>query len=194
MLGTFDDDVLQDFSEKCFDGALPAGIHFQVVGNGALLVDLAVCLREHGPGGVAVLRAAGLQLLERLQSCDQSGELVLARTHRLCAPLVLDACAGEFRLAGRTRDSGAIECLVRATQSVGCGRPIGFEPIELDAHILDFDLQLGQRLEDAIALRRGALERVTQGRRAVDRREHFAARGFDVSLEPLYLAMANFVR
>ena len=44
--------------------------------------------------------AGGVELLERREPRGQAGELVLARAHLIGAPFVLNARAGQLRLAG----------------------------------------------------------------------------------------------
>ena len=142
MVLALDDDVLEQVAEVGLDGTLAAGVHLEVVGDGALLAHLAVGLRKDRSGGVAELGTARFQFLERLQAGAEAGEIVLTRPHRPGAPLVLDAGTGQFRLAGRTRRPGGVERIVCAAQPVVRRRAIAFEPIELDAHVLGFDLQL----------------------------------------------------
>jgi len=96
VLRTFDHHVLQQIAETRLDRALVAGFDFEVIGDGALLVDLAVGLRQHRTRRVAVTGAGRLELLERFQPCFDARELVLARTDRSRAPLVLDARARQF--------------------------------------------------------------------------------------------------
>src|SRR5262249_57227851 len=100
----FDDDVLEEIAEAGLDGALVACLDLEVVGDGALLIHRAVGLHEYGSRGIAIPGARGVELFERLQTRLEPRELVLARAHRSRAPLVLDARAGELRLARRARD------------------------------------------------------------------------------------------
>ena len=53
VLRELDDDVLEQIAEAGFDGALVAGVDLEIVGDGALLIDLAVGLREDGSGRIA---------------------------------------------------------------------------------------------------------------------------------------------
>jgi len=96
VLGPFDHDVLKEITETRLHGALVAGVDLDVVGNRATLIDLAVCLHEHGARGIAVAGAGRVQLFERFQPCLETGELVLARTYGAGAPFVLDTRTCQF--------------------------------------------------------------------------------------------------
>src|SRR5713226_6510630 len=103
VLRTLDHDVLEQIAEACLDGTLVSGLDLEIVGNGALLVDLAVRLHEHRACRVAVAGARRVELFEGLEARVEAGELVLAGADGAGAPFVLDARAGELRFAGRPR-------------------------------------------------------------------------------------------
>ena len=62
------------------------------------------------------------------------------------------------------------------------------------ANVVDLDVELRERLGDAVARRGRVLERVAQRRGGIDRGKHFAARRLDVGLEPFDFAVRRFVR
>ncbi len=102
VLGALDHDVLQQVAEAGFNRALrAAGFDLEIIGDRALLVDLAVGLDQNRARRVAVSGTGGVELLERLQAGFDAGEFVLARTDRTGPPLVLDARAGELGFPGR---------------------------------------------------------------------------------------------
>src|SRR6266850_8570732 len=68
VLRPLDDDVLQKIGEARLDRPFVARFDFQVIGDGALLVHLAVRLYEDGSRRVAVPGARGVELLERFQA------------------------------------------------------------------------------------------------------------------------------
>ena len=54
VLRPFDDDVLEQIAEVRLDRAFVSGLDLEIVGNGALLIDLAVRLRENRARRVSV--------------------------------------------------------------------------------------------------------------------------------------------
>jgi len=84
---------------------------------------------------------------------------------------------------------------IRVDSIASCARrrPFGRRPLGFHPHIVGFDVELGERFGHAIARRRCVLQRVTQRRRRIDRRKHFAARGFDVGFETLDFAVRRLV-
>src|SRR5258708_35036344 len=78
MLRSFDHDMLQKIAEARLDRPLIARVRFEIVSDGAPLIDLAVCLHEHGTRGIAVAGACRVQLFERRQTCLEAGEILLA--------------------------------------------------------------------------------------------------------------------
>ncbi len=186
--------MLEQIAEACFDGTLVAGAHFEIIGDRALLTDFAIGLCEHGARRVVVLGACGFELLQRLQPRFEASQLLLACPDRTRPPVVLDSRAGQLRFAGRARNARLLQRRLRAAQLAGGGAAIGVGAIALHLDVVRFHLQLRQRLGHALARRRGMLERVAQRRRRIDRREHLAARRFDVGLEPLDLAKRGIRR
>src|SRR5262245_2129541 len=81
-----DDDVLEQIAETGFDRAFIASIDFEVIGDGALLANVAVGLNQHHPRRVAELASSRDELFERGQPRFQCREILLAvpdATHRL---------------------------------------------------------------------------------------------------------------
>src|SRR5439155_6945424 len=194
MLRPLHDHVLEEIAEARLDGALVARLDLEVVRNRPLLIHGAVGLDEDGARGVAVAGARRVELLERGEARLDTGELVLARAHRARAPLVLDPRAGALRFAPRARDLRRLDRLVRAPQEVGSGGAVGGSAIRLDPDVVQLDVELRERLASAIARGGSVLERVAQRGRRIHDREDFAARGCDVGLEPLDLAVRRVVR
>ena len=193
MLRPFDDHVLEQIAEAGFHRALVPVLNLEVVGDRALLIDLAVGLDEHGPRGVAVARARGVELLERREAGLETGELVLAGADRSRSPFVLDARARQLGLARRARDPRRFDRVVRPSKAVAGRRAFRADPFGLDPDVARFDVELRQRFADAIARGRRVLERVPQRRRRVERREHLSAGRFDVGFQPFELAMRVLV-
>ena len=194
MLGPLDDHVLQQVAEARLDGTLVAGVDVEIVGDRAHLADLAVGLREHRPRRVAEAGARRLELFERLQARLEPGELVLARAHRPRAPLVLDARAGQLGLPGRARQARRFDRRLRGRQRLGGGRPIQRDALRLDAHVVHLDVQLRQRLADAVARRRGVLHGMTQRRRRIDRGKTSLRAASTSASSPFDLAVRRLVR
>ena len=170
MLRPLDDDVLEQIAEAGLDGALVAGLDLEVVGDRALLVDLAVGLHEHGARRVAVAGARRVELLERLADAPR-GRRARARATRTDAraPLVLDARARQLRLARRPRDARRLD----RRRARGAGRRPPRRGRRRRARTrsgtsLGLDVELRQRLGHAVARRRRVLERVAQRRRRID--------------------------
>src|SRR6185295_8658337 len=112
VLRAFHDNVLEHIAEIRFDRALVARFDFEVVGDRTALVDLAVGLRQDGARRVTVSGARGLELLERFQPRLEAGQLVLARSDRTRAPLVLDARARQLRLTARPANARRFDGVV----------------------------------------------------------------------------------
>ena len=117
---------------------------------------------------------------------------MLARADGTGAPLVLDARAGELGLAGRPREARGLDGFVGAAKTRGRRRAIGFDTRRFDPDVVGLDVELRERFGDPVACGRGVLQRVTQRRRRVDGRKHFAAGRFDVGFESFDLAMRHF--
>ena len=167
LLGLFDDDVLQQIAEAGFDGALVAGVHLEVVGHRALLADAAVGLREHRARGVAVLGAGRLELLRATcrRASRPASSCSCVRTARARHSCSMRALASSDSRAD-ARDARRVERFLRAAQPLGGRRRVGGDALGLDPHVVGLDLQLGQRLDDALALCAGVLQRVAQRGRA----------------------------
>ena len=138
----FDDDVLEQVRAAGVHGALVARFDLEVVGDGALLIHLAVGVGEDGAGRVAETGAGGVQLFEGGQPGRHPRKLVLARTHLAGAPLVFDAGAGQFGLAGLARNARGVERVLRALERVERRRPLAFHAIGLGADVVELDIQL----------------------------------------------------
>src|SRR3954471_17975682 len=194
MLRTFDDDVLEEIAQARFDGALVPWFDVEVIGNRALLIDLAVRLDEDRARVVAVPGTGGVELLERFQPRLETGQLVLAGTDRTGSPLVFDARARELRLARGARDPGRLDPVVRAAQRLGGSRAIGGSALGLDPDVVALDVQLAKRFTDTLTGGGRVFHGVAKRRRRVDDGEHLAACRLDVGLEPLDFAVARLVR
>src|SRR4051812_23360832 len=177
-------DMLEEIAEAGLDRPLVTSLYFEVIGDRTLLIDLAVGLDEHRPGGIAVSGARGIELLERGEPGGEAGELVLAGANRPRAPFMLDPRAGQLGIPCRARDASRLDRFVRTAETVRGRRAIRGDPFGFDPDVGRLDLELGERLTDAIARRRSVLERMAQGSSRVQGREHFTARRFDVGLQP----------
>ena len=186
--------MLEQIAKTGFDRSLVSGLDVEVVGDGALLIHRPVGLHEHGARGVAIGGAGRVELFERLQARVQAGQFVLPGADGPRAPLVLNPGAGQFGLAGRARDTGRLDGLVRPAQPLGSGGAIGRHALGLNAAVPGFHVQLRQRLADAVACRRRMFHRVPQRGGRVEGREHFAAGRLDVGIEAFDLAMRGLVR
>src|SRR5438094_903423 len=92
VLRTLDDDVLQEIAETRLDRPLVSRFHLEVIGDGAVLVDGAVRLRQDGPRSIAESGARRLELLERFQPRLEAGELVLGPSDPARRRLVRPRC------------------------------------------------------------------------------------------------------
>jgi hypothetical protein len=91
LVVALDDDVLEQIAEARLDRALVATVHVEVVGDRALLANVAVRLHEHHARRITELRAAGGQFLERGEPRFGRGEFLLARADVAGPPFVLRA-------------------------------------------------------------------------------------------------------
>src|SRR5215470_15718468 len=110
--------MLKQLGEAGVDRPLVSGVHLDVVGNRAFLVDGAVGIREHRSSGVAETSSRRFQLLERCQPGTESRKIVFARARLAGAPFVLDPRARELRLASGARNTRRVESLLRTLQRV----------------------------------------------------------------------------
>ena len=106
---------------------------------------------------------------------------------------MLDARAGQFRVAGGSRHARCFESRLRAAKRLGGGGALGLHALRLDPHVGRLDVELREHVRDPFARRRCMLERVAERRGRIDIREHFAASGLDIGFESLDLAMRRFV-
>src|SRR5215471_21301190 len=148
---TLDDYVLKQLGEAGVDGSLVSGIDVEVVGHSAFLIHVAVRADEHRTGRIAEAGTIRVKLLERGQPGAQTGEFVFARPDLSGAPLMLDPSARQLGFAGRSSDAGGIERLLRAFHSIERGRSLGVYALGLNAHVVELDVEFGQRLGDALA-------------------------------------------
>ena len=189
-----DDDMLQEIAEAGFCGALVAALDLEIIGNGTLLVDLAVGPHQNHPSRVTESRAARLELFERRQPGAEAGELLLAHADAPRTLLVVDARARQLRLTLGTLDLDRLERVLRGHQGTGRRNAIDFDPLRLDAHISQLDVELGQRLADTVLLRGRVVHSVPQGGRRVDHGEDLAASGLHVRIQSLDLTLRRAVR
>src|SRR5262245_60488184 len=68
VLRMFDDDVLQEVTETCFDGPFVTRIDLEVVRDGAALIHGAVGLNEDGASGIGVFGTGRVELFERSEA------------------------------------------------------------------------------------------------------------------------------
>ena len=165
VLRTLDDDVLQEIAETRLDRPLVSRFHLEVIGDGAVLVDGAVRLRQDGPRSIAESGARRIELLERFQPRLEAGELVLARANRSRAPVVFDTGARELRFARGASNARRLDGVVRASETVGGRRPFQRHAFRFDAQVAALDVQLRQRLGDLLARHGRMIDRVPQCRR-----------------------------
>ena len=180
-----DDDVLQRFAQAGFDRTLVAAVDLEIVGDRSHLSDVLGRLGEDGAGAVAILRASGVELLERGQAREERGEIVLAGAQLGRAAVAIGSRADELRFAGGAIDAQLLHRRPRAVERVGGGVTLGGGARGFDAEIVILDLERRDLLGHPRAGRNRVLHRVPQGRRGVDRGEHLAARRFDVGLQTL---------
>src|SRR6185503_9808163 len=197
LLVPLDDDVLEQLAEARLHRALVAPVDVEVVGDGALLPDVAVGLHEHHARRVAELAARGDQLFERGEPGLESGEVLLARTHPARAGVVFAASRGERCLLLGVPHPDRVQRLVRAAQRVARGDAVRLDFLHLDEDVGFLDVELGERLADAAPLRRGVLHRVPQRRERIQDDVDLCPRGVDGSfghVDPLLRARQRFAR
>ena len=162
LVVALDDDVLQQVAETGFDRALVAAIDIHVVGHGALLPDVAVGLDEHHARRVAEIGAARRQLLERRQPrLDAASSCSRVRTSRArssCSPRALASSDFARRAASRIVSSASCARLSASSAAVRSAATRS----RLAAQIVLLDVELAERLADALVLRRRVLERVAE--------------------------------
>ena len=108
--------------------------------------------------------------------------------------LAIGARADKLRLAGGAIDVQGFHRRTGALERIGRGRALSGRAGRLDAEIVILDLERGDLLRHAGAGHDGVLHGMPQRGRRVDGREHFAARAFDVRLEPFNLALRGDIR
>ena len=92
VLGPLDDDVLEQIAEAGFDRALVPGLDLEVIGDRALLADLAVGLREHGARARRRTRRGRLRA-PRATSAAPRGRRARARARAPTARATRARCA-----------------------------------------------------------------------------------------------------
>ena len=102
------------------------------------------------------------------------------------------ALASSDSRAARAMRVASIASCARRRPSTAAARSAA-RALGLDPDVARLDVELRQRLADAVARGRRVLERVAQRGRGVERREHLAARRFDVGFEPFDLAVRRLV-
>ena len=102
---------------------------------------------------------------------------------------MLDARAGQLRLARGARESSRLDRLLGAPQAIGRGRVLATHPVRLNPHVVILHMELRQRLRNAVARRGRVFQRVAKRCRGVDGRKDLAPGPFDVGFEALDLAV-----
>ena len=164
LLVALDDDVLQQVAEAGFDRALVAAVDVEVVGHRALLADVAVGLHEHHARRVAELGAARRELLERRQPRLDAGQLLLARRARRARATRARAraVASSDSRARALEPRRARAPSARARSASAAAARSASTVSRLAAQIVLLDVELAERLADALVLRRRVLHRVPQ--------------------------------
>jgi predicted RNA-binding protein YlxR (DUF448 family) len=189
LIVTLDDDVLEQIAKTRFDRAFVAAVHLEIVGNGALLADMAVGLNEHHACRIAKFTTCGDELLERRQPRFEGGEVLFARAN---APRRLVVCrtrGGKRRLLRVVLKTNLIQRLVRAPQRLPGGCLVGFDLLPFDENVRFLDVQLGKRLADTRALRRGVVKRVPKRRDRVGHRVNLGPRPVDFGFKRMDLLL-----
>ena len=81
---------------------------------------------------------------------------------------MLDARAGQLRLARYARDAGRLDGRPRSTKALGSRRMVGGDAFGFDPRVLGLDSELRHRLSDAITGHRRVLEGMTERGRRID--------------------------
>ena len=193
VLRTLDDHMLDQSAEARFDRAFVARIDLEVVGDRALLTDVAVGLGQHRAGAIAVSGPRRVELLEGQEARLQRGQLLLARSNRARAPVVLDVRAGQLGFTRRSGDARGVHRLVQLPQPFRRLCAINLHAVGFDADVVSLDVQLRQRLGHPVAGGPRVLQGMAQRRGGIDGGEHFTARRLDVRLEAFDFAMHDVV-
>ena len=82
VVAVLNNDVLKEVAEIGLDGTLITRLNFEIVRQRAMRRDTAIGLVQQRTRGVAILGAPGLQLLEGLEPCIETGQFVLPGPNR----------------------------------------------------------------------------------------------------------------
>ena len=140
VLEPLDQHVLQQVAEARLDRALVLRLDLDEVRQRAHLPDLAVGVDEHHARRIGKAAAMRVDFLERVQARGHAGQLLLARAHVARSPFVLEAGAGQFGLARRSRHARRLEAFLGAMQSLGGRHPLRASPLELGAEFARFEI------------------------------------------------------
>src|SRR5262249_40090236 len=102
---------------------------------------------------------------------------------------MFDTGARQLGFASRSRDACGIDGLLAAPERFDGSLTASGDTLGFDSYVVDFDVELQQRLADPFPGDAGVLERVPQRRRGIQRRKHLAPRRLDVGLETFNLAV-----
>ena len=94
-----DHDVLEQIAETRFDRALVFRLDIEIVGDRALLADMAVGLREHHARRLGVAGSRFSSSVSDARRAGQARELALPRPQVVRLPLELDAGGGQLGFA-----------------------------------------------------------------------------------------------
>ena len=136
-----DQHVLKQVAHARFDRALVLGLDLDEVGERAHLADLAVGVDQDQACRIGEPGAMRVDLFQRVQARGHRGQVVLARTHVARPPFVLDAGAGQLRLARRARDLRGVEAVGRAPQRVSRRLTLGLRLAELGGELARLELE-----------------------------------------------------
>ena len=147
---------------------------------------MAVGLRQHHARGLGVSGSRLLEIGQRRQARGQPCQLALARPQIVRLPFELDARGRQLGLARGPRVQRRLGRLLRAAQPVGGRRAIALRaaPAPSGLRILPSP-SFASSSETRCAGFFGVLNRMSQRRRDVQRREHLRPRRLDVGFEPL---------
>ncbi len=187
-------DVLEDVAEAGLDRPLVAGVHLEKVGNRTQVRHVTGGFGQDKAGAVAIFRARGRQLLQRLQPSEQTGELVLPHPVLAAPLLAVGSRTGKLRLAHGAIHAQALDRLAGAGHGFLRRGALACCALGLDPKVSPLDLQLVQLFGDAGAGRDRVLDGVAQRGRGVDRGKHLAAGRLDIRLEPFDAALKIRVR
>ena len=163
----FDDHILKQIAEACFNGTLVAPIDVEIVGHRALLANVAVGLDQYHPGRVAELGAARSRFLQRRQAGFDGRNLLLLNSEGAHPFFVLGPRARQLRLPGSAVETNLLEGRLRPCQRLGARSVLRVNLLGLELQVDPLGGQLAERLTYPLTLLRAVLDGVPErGNRA----------------------------